>query len=123
MYGYAGMDEEEKSQFASSIYSEEREAAVAFYTQGQVEDALHKMENALSVISYADKYEEFGDLTKLAVEASFKIGDYEKAVFHQEKLLRALDNTGDVVERAEGLYLLGILYSRLERFRCIHAIS
>ena len=115
-YGYAGMDEEEKSTFASSIYSKELDEAVALYKEGQFPDALHKIENALSVISYADKTEDFADLTKLAVDASFKIGIYEKAVFHQEKLLSSLGDSAEVEERSETLYRLGILYSRLERF-------
>ena len=83
---------------------------------GNFPDALHKIENALSVINYADKTEDFGELTKLAVDASFKIGNYEKAVFHQEKLLNSLGESAEVEEKSETLYRLGILYSRLERF-------
>ena len=74
------------------------------------------MENALSVISYADKTGDFGELTKLTVDASFRIGDYQKAVFHQEKLLASLGEDVSVEEKSETLYRLGILYSRLEQF-------
>ena len=66
--------------------------------------------------TYADKTNDFYELTKLAVDASFKIGAYDKSVFHQEKLLHSLDETTPVDERSEVLYRLGILYSRLERF-------
>jgi tetratricopeptide (TPR) repeat protein len=116
LYGYAGMDEEEKYELASSIYSEELDQAVALYKEQRYTEALHRMENALSVISYADKTEDFGELTKLTVDASFRIGDYRKAVFHQEKLLNSLGEDASVEEKSETLYRLGILYSRLEQF-------
>ena len=116
LYGYAGMDEQEKADLASSIYSEELDQAVALYKEKNFQEALHRMENALSVISYADKMEDFGELTKLTVDASFRIGDYQKAVFHQEKLLRTYGDNAGMEEKSEALYRLGILYSRLEQF-------
>ena len=114
--GYAGMNEEQKYELASSIYSEELDQAVALYKEQRYQEALHHMEHALSVISYADKTEDFGELTKLTVDASFRIGDYPKAVFHQEKLLNSLGDDVSVEEKSETLYRLGILYSRLEQF-------
>lgn len=116
LYGYAGMDEEEKAEFASSIYADEIAQAVTLYQNAEFKDALQRMEHALSVIDYADKGEDFGELTKLAVDASFKIGDYDNAVFHQEKLLNVLGDAASSEEKSEALYRLGILYSRLERF-------
>ena len=116
LYGYAGMDEEEKYELGSSIYSEELDQAVVLYKEQRYQEALHRMENALSVISYADKTEDFGELTKLTVDASFRMGDYQKAVFHQEKLLNSLGEDVSVEEKSETLYRLGILYSRLEKF-------
>ena len=116
LFGYAGMNEEERADFAASIYDEELSAAVNLFQDNQFEPALQKMEHALSVIHYADKSQDFVDLTKLAVDASFKIGDYRNAVFHQERLLESLDEATQPEERSEALYRLGILYSRLEQF-------
>ena len=116
LYGYAGMDEEEKSELATTIYSQELDQAVALYKEEKYLEALHRMENALSVMSYADKMKDFGELTKLTVDASFRIGDYPKAIFHQEKLLSSLGPDVGIEEKSETLYRLGILYSRQEQF-------
>ncbi len=116
LFGYAGMNEEERAEFAASIYDEELAAAVSLFQEDQFEPALQKMEHALSVIHYADKSSDFADLTKLAVDASFKIGNYHNAVFHQKRLLESLDESTQPEERSEALYRLGILYSRSEQF-------
>jgi CHAT domain-containing protein/tetratricopeptide (TPR) repeat protein len=116
LFGYAGMNEEAREAFAASIYDEELSAAVSLYQEEKFEPALQKMEHALSVIHYADKTQDLADLTKLAVDASFKIGNYQNAVFHQERLLASLGESAQPEERSEALYRLGILYSRLEQF-------
>ncbi len=116
LYGYAGMDEEQKAQFASTIYTAELDSAVTLYKEGNYQESLPHIENALSVITYADKTNDFHELTQLAVDASFKVGAYDQSVFHQEKLLHSLGEDAPVNERSEVLYRLGILYSRLERF-------
>ena len=116
LYGYAGMDDEEKVEFASSIYAEEISAAVALYKDSQFKESLHRIERALSVIDYTDNSQDFGELTQLAVDAAFQIGEYQKAASHQEKLLASLGDDASPEEKSEALYRLGILYSRLERF-------
>lgn len=116
LFGFAGMNEEERAAFAASIYDEELSTAVSLFQENQFGPALQKMEHALSVIHYADKSADFVDLTKLAVDASFKIGNYQNAVFHQKRLLESLDESIQPEERSEALYRLGILYSRLEQF-------
>jgi len=117
LYGYAGMNEEERTVFAASMYEEELSHAVGLFQDNQFGPALQKMEHALSVIHYADQAQDFADLTKLAVEASFNTGKYEKAVFHQQRLLAYLGESAQPEERADALYRLGILYSRLEQFK------
>ncbi|MEC4674762.1 MAG: tetratricopeptide repeat protein, partial [Nitrospirota bacterium] len=116
LFGYAGMREEEKLEFASAIYSQKLLQAVSLFQEERYEPALTNIEHALSVIHYAQKLEDLTDLTKLAVDASFKLGRYENAVFHQEKLLSLLDGESQPEEKTEALYRLGILYSRLERY-------
>ncbi|MDT7042285.1 CHAT domain-containing protein [Candidatus Nitronereus thalassa] len=116
LFGYAGMNEEARAEFASAIYDGEVSAAVNLYQEEQYGSALQKMEHALSVIHYADKSSDFADLTKLAVDASYKVGNYQNAVFHQERLLASLDESTQAEGRSEALYRLGILYSRLEQF-------
>ncbi len=116
LYGYGGMDEEEKAEFAGTIYANELDDAVRLYQEEVYPEALERIENALAVIHYADQGADFKDLTNLAVDAAFKVEDYEKAVFFQEKLLTALEEELTPEERSEGLYRLGILYSRLEQY-------
>nr|NKB82255.1 CHAT domain-containing protein [Nitrospirales bacterium] len=116
LYGYAGMNEEEKMAFASAIYADQLNTAVSLYQEGQYPQALQHMIHALSVIHYADKMEDFRELTKLVVDAAYKIGEYQTAVFHQNQLLQALGETATSEERSEAFYQLGILYSRLEQF-------
>ena len=116
VYGYAGMNEEQRTLFASSIYKTELDQAVTLYKEENYQESLSHIENALSVLAYADKTDDFHELTKLAVDASFKVGAYDQAVFHQEKLLNTLDETTPMEERSDVLYRLGILYSRLEQF-------
>lgn len=116
LYGYAGMEQQEKAEFASSRYSAELNAAVALYQEGAYRQALSRIENALSVIDYAQKLEDRKDLTKLAVDAAFQTGNYGKAVTYQRQLLDVLGDQASAEERSEALYRLGILYSRLEEF-------
>lgn len=116
LFGYAGMNDAARAEFASAIYDGELSSAVSLYQEDRFEPALQKMEHALSVIHYADKSSDFADLTKLAVDASFKTGNYQNAVFHQKRLLGSLDESTQPEARSEALYLLGILYSRLEQF-------
>jgi CHAT domain-containing protein len=116
LFGYGGMDEEEKAEFAETIYANELDEAVRFYQEEAYPEALERIENALAVIHYADKTADFKDLTNLAVDAAFKVEDYEKAVFYQEKILTALEEELSPEERSEGFYRLGVLYSRLEQY-------
>ena len=81
LYGYVGMNEEEKVEFASTIYAEQLNEAISSYQEERYPQALQKMIHALSVIQYADNMQDFGELSKLAVDAAYKIGDYQTAIF------------------------------------------
>ncbi len=116
LYGFAGMNEEEKTGYASAVYSESVSDAVAMYQGNDYQGALKAFENALSLIPFTSSQQDVPKLRKLAVDTAFKIEDYQKAVFHQTKLLEDVDQRQDLQEKPEVLYRLGILYSRLEQF-------
>lgn len=116
LYGYVGMNQDEKASFADSAYRRAVSDAVAAYQSKQYETALRRSEDALSILRFTKAGQDFPKLTDLAVDTAFKIGDYRTAVLHQSKLVKHIDNSGDWKARAEALYRLGILYSRLEEF-------
>ncbi len=117
LYGYAGMDDAEKSQYATELYQEKVTEAASLYRQGQYDLALRAIEQTLSLIDYAQKTDDMAPLTQLAVESSFKLGRYESAVFHQRRLLDLVAQSGDQAAQSEALFRLGILYSRLEHYQ------
>lgn len=117
LYGYIGMTQEEKASFAESEYQRAVSDAVAAYQAKQMETALRRAEDALSVLPLTKAGHDFPKLTELAVEAAFKIGNYRTAVTHQSRLVEQLTTTGDQGTLAEARYRLGILYSRLEEFQ------
>lgn len=117
LYGYIGMTQEEKASFAESEYQRAVSDAVTAYQAKQLETALRRAEDALSVLPLTKAGHDFPKLTELAVEAAFKIGNYRTAVTHQSRLVEHLTAVGDQGTLAEARYRLGILYSRLEEFR------
>ncbi|MGE0473674.1 MAG: CHAT domain-containing protein [Nitrospirales bacterium] len=115
-YGFAGMAADERKEYATSIYNQEQAKAIKAFEAQRFPESLTHIEHTLALMDYAGKQGEFKALTTLAVETAFEIGNYEKGLFFQHKLLNALPPDTPTNERAEVLYRLGILYSRLERF-------
>ncbi len=115
-YGFAGMAADEREEYATLIYDEEQAKAIQAFEEQRFSESLTHLEHTLALIDYADRQEEFQDLITLAVETAFEIGNYEKGLFFQKKLLNTLSPDTAMNDRAEALYSLGILYSRLERF-------
>ncbi|MGD9850443.1 MAG: CHAT domain-containing protein [Nitrospirales bacterium] len=115
-YGFAGMAPDERKEYATSIYDQEQAKAIQAFEAQRFPESLTHIEHTLALMDYAGKQGEFKALTTLAVETAFEIGNYEKGLFFQQKLLNAVTPETPVNERAEVLYRLGILYSRLERF-------
>ncbi|MCP9456682.1 MAG: CHAT domain-containing tetratricopeptide repeat protein, partial [Nitrospira sp.] len=117
LYGYIGMTQEEKASFAESEYQRAVSDAVAAYQAKQFETALRRAEDALSLLPLTKAGDDFPQLTGLAVETAFVLGDYRTAVTHQSKLVDHLAAKGTQAALAEARYRLGILYSRLEEFQ------
>jgi len=116
VYGYVGMDQNQKVTFAASEYKNAVSETVAAYRAEQYEAALHRAEDALSLLRFTKAEQDFPKLTNLAVDTAFRIGDYRTAVFHQTKLIEHINRVGDEPSKPEALHRLGILYSRLEEF-------
>jgi CHAT domain-containing protein/lipoprotein NlpI len=115
-YGFAGMAADEREEYATLIYDQEQAKAIQAFEEQRFPESLTHFEHTLALMDYAGKQGEFQDLITLAVETSFEIGNYEKGLFFQQKLLNTLTPETPTNDRAEALYRLGILYSRLERF-------
>ncbi|MEX2492198.1 MAG: CHAT domain-containing protein [Nitrospirales bacterium] len=115
-YGFAGMAADEREEYATLIYDQEQAKAITAFEEQRFSDSLTHIEHTLALMDYAGKQGEFKPLTTLAVETAFEIGNYEKGLFFQQKLLKALTPETSTNDRAEVLYRLGILYSRMERF-------
>ncbi len=115
-YGFAGMAADEREEYAILIYDQEQAKAIQAFEKQRFPESLTHIEHTLALMNYAGKQGEFKALTTLAVETAFEIGNYEKGLFFQQKLLNTLTPDTPTNDRAEVLYRLGILYSRLERF-------
>lgn len=116
LYGYAGMDREEKIAYAASVYSNALDEGVELYQAKDYANARQRFERALSLNPFTSFQDDISQLTTLAVDASFKMKDYTKAVIYQEQLLHHVEQTKNHDEEPEALYRLGILYSRLEQY-------
>ena len=115
-YGFAGMAAEEREEYATLIYEEEQAKAIQAFEEERFPESLAYLEHTLALMNYAGRQEEFQDLVTLAVETAFEIGNYEKGLFFQKKLLNTLTPDTSPNDKAEVRYRLGILYSRLEQF-------
>ena len=64
--------------------------AIQAFEEQRFQESLTHLEHTLALIDYADRKGEFQDLITLAVETAFEIGNYEKGLFFQQKLLHTL---------------------------------
>ena len=115
-YGFAGMDTDERQKYAASIYDQEVADAIRTFKTKDFPASIVHIEHALALIEHAQKRKDFKELNTLAVETAFEIKNYEKGIFFQQKLLDSLTPKTPANERAEAIYRLGILHSRLEHF-------
>ena len=115
-YGFAGMAADEREEYATIIYDQEQTKGIQAFEEQRFPESLTHIEHTLALMNYAGKQDEFQDLITLAVETAFEIGNYEKGLFFQQKLLNTFTQETALTDRAAVLYRLGILYSRLERF-------
>ncbi|MBF0358208.1 MAG: CHAT domain-containing protein [Magnetococcales bacterium] len=115
-YGSIGLEKETLQERAVALYDEELALAVESAKAGEQDAALSYLENALSLIKLADRYNEFVPLSTFAVETLFKMGNYQRAAYHQKRILSALGKEAAPKVRSQALYTMGILYSRLENF-------
>ncbi|MFQ5559256.1 MAG: CHAT domain-containing protein [Nitrospinota bacterium] len=111
LYGYSGMDEEEKKTLASRTYLKELENAVTHFKKKAYGSALKGFENALRVSKIAGKEGDTKKLLTLLVESAFKTGDYHTAILFQKRLV-SLSKSDDPAEKANAAFTLGTLYSR-----------
>ncbi|MBF0180368.1 MAG: CHAT domain-containing protein [Magnetococcales bacterium] len=115
-HGRVGADPGEARKLAASLYDEELAAAVAAQQADDTRAALARVENALALQKAAGHEAQFPLLVRFAVESLFRQEEYARALAHQERLLAHPGVRGDVLERAQAEFTMGVLHSRLEQF-------
>ncbi|MBF0382041.1 MAG: CHAT domain-containing protein [Magnetococcales bacterium] len=115
-YGSAGIDQEQMAERAEELFDEELAMAQEAYGEDDLEATVTHIENALVLIEKAGRDELFAQLSSTAVNTLFKLGKYHRAVWHQKQILAHHDKNTPPIVRAKALNIMGMLYSRLEKY-------
>ncbi len=115
-YGFPGMSEEEKNDFAKERYQQNIDAGVAAFKEKSWLAAISGFEKALVLIDFLEDQSQAGQLNKLLAQAAYNLGDFKKGVHYQKQVLTLAEKAEDPEQVAEAHFFLGILYSRDEDF-------
>ncbi|MBF0445141.1 MAG: CHAT domain-containing protein, partial [Magnetococcales bacterium] len=115
-YGGAGINQEQMVERAEELFDEELAKAQEAFGQEDLSSTVTHIENALVLIQKAGRGELFAQLSSTAVNTLFKLGKYHRAVWHQKQILAHHDKNTPAVVRAKDLNIMGMLYSRLEKY-------
>lgn len=128
LYGFDGLEIEAKQERAINLYDDTLDSSIQAFQDGDMLKAVQGVEEALSIIHLAEKEEDYSKLVQFAVTGLSQLGDFQRASYYQEQFLAHLNSKGHgqnlaedlaedlVEERAQALYTLGIIYSRLEQY-------
>jgi CHAT domain-containing protein/tetratricopeptide (TPR) repeat protein len=121
-YGFSGMSETEKQEFAGThIKSNVLKGATASKA-GDLNSAISYLEKALVLTAFVTEGMDLGrnfraeTIVKALATAAFKLGNYEKAIHYQKRILPFAEKEEDPEELADAYYFLGLLYSLAEKF-------
>ncbi|QPJ60538.1 MAG: CHAT domain-containing protein [Candidatus Nitronauta litoralis] len=115
-YGFPGMSEKEKNEFAEGRYKQNVDAGVGAFKDKNWLAAISRFEKALVLIDFLEDQSQAGQLNKLLAQAAYNLGDYKKGVHYQKQVLALAEKAEDPEQVAEAHFFLGILYSRDEDF-------
>lgn len=121
-YGYSGMSDLEKQEFAIQHIKSNVLKGAAASKEGNLLSTVSYMEKALALAPFVPETVDLGGnfqaktMIKALATAAFKLGDYNKAVFYQGRVLPFAEKSGDPEELADAHYFLGLLYSLAEKF-------
>ncbi len=115
-YGFPGMEEEAKLEFAQTHFMENAKKGAQSYTDQDWLGAIDNLEKALTLSDFLPDKSLVEKIIKSLAQAAYNMDDTPKAIQYQEKLLEMAAGKEDPEEKAEALYFLGILYSRAENY-------
>ncbi|MBT5715447.1 MAG: tetratricopeptide repeat protein, partial [Opitutae bacterium] len=121
-YGFPGMSDMEKQVFAIKHIKAIVLKGVAASKAGKLLSTINYLEKALVLASFVPEKVNLGEnfqaktIVKALATAAWKIGDYEKSIHYQNKVLPFAEKELDPEELAEAHYFLGLLYSLAEKF-------
>ncbi len=115
-YGFSGMEEEAKIEFAQTNFMENAKMGAQAFTDQNWLGTIDHLEKALVLSDFLPDKSLVERIVKTLSQAAYNMEDTQKAIDYQEKLLAMVENKEDPEEKAEALYFLGILHSRAENY-------
>ncbi|MGK0179721.1 MAG: tetratricopeptide (TPR) repeat protein, partial [Nitrospinales bacterium] len=121
-YGFPGMNDMEKQAFAIKHIKDNVLKGAAASKAGELLSTINYLEKALVLAPFVPEKVSLGKnfqakmIIKALATAAWKLGDYEKSIHYQNKVLPFAEKEEDPEELAEAHYFLGLLYSLTEKF-------
>jgi CHAT domain-containing protein/Tol biopolymer transport system component/Tfp pilus assembly protein PilF len=115
-YGFAGMEEAEKQEFAKTHFMDNAKNGAQAFTDKDWLGTIDHLEKALALVDFLEDKSLVERIIKTLAQAAYNLEDYPKAIGYQENLVARARQKEDPEERAEALYFLGILHSRAENY-------
>jgi CHAT domain-containing protein len=121
-YGFPGMGDMEKQAFAIKHIKDNVLKGAAASKAGELLSTINYLEKALVLAPFVPERVNLGEnfhsktIVKALATAAWKLGDYEKSIHYQNKVLPFAEKEEDPEELAEAHYFLGLLYSLAEKF-------
>jgi len=121
-YGFPGMSDMEKQAFAIKHIKGNVLKGASASKVGELLSTINYLEKALVLAPFVPEKVNLGEnfqaktIVKALATAAWKIGDYEKSIHYQNKVLPIAEKEEDPEELAEAHYFLGLLYSLAEKF-------
>ncbi|MBL4664637.1 MAG: CHAT domain-containing protein [Nitrospinaceae bacterium] len=121
-YGFPGMSDMDKQAFAIKHIKDNVLKGAAASKAGELLSTISYLEKALVLAPFVPEKVNLGEnfqakiIVKALATAAWKIGDYEKSIYYQNKVLPFAEKEEDPEELAEAHYFLGLLYSLAEKF-------
>ncbi len=115
-YGFPGMDENEKKEFAKTNFDKNVQQGLQAFKQKEWNSSIGYFEKALALISFLENKNSEDQIRKTLALAAYNQGNYSKAIQYQNDLVKIMESREDPELLAEALYFLGILHSRAENY-------
>jgi CHAT domain-containing protein/Tol biopolymer transport system component len=121
-YGFPGMNDIEKQAFAIKHIKDNVLKGATASKAGELLSTINYLEKALVLAAFVPEKINLGEnfqakkIVKALATAAWKLGDYEKSIHYQNKILPFAEKAEDPEELAEAHYFLGLLYSLAEKF-------